>query len=357
MKTKTYLAFLVASLTQLDALDFGAMGSTSVGMGGVGVALQNSPFGAYYNPSLISIDSKIRFGYTAGVRSQQRNFDELVNAAKNTNSQNLQTLVNVLVQNHLSLASQNGVSLQISPGDMRGSFGSLAISYFLSAYSSFSAKADSNNQLIVENTSLLLQEIPLTYAYTFFFKNSNLNFGINLKYMNAQRMDMDRSMNINFISKGVSNFGIDLGASYYIDLPKFQGLTFGIVAKNINYPMFKFDGTTVVIKPQYRVGIAYNHPIVTVAFDADILPNEMLTLSNKTQFSQMLATGLKFDLKYVDMRVGVAKDIRQDNGLILSTGVNILGFFDVAFQIGTKSVQDAYMPRYIALQVGGSFSF
>lgn len=445
MKKISHLVFL-GILTQANALDFGAMGNTSIGMGGAGVALQSSTFGAYYNPSLISIDSKIRFGYTLGARYQQRNIDRLAQfdfkgMISNANSlvqnanggggagggngamadkqkvealyKDIKNLGDIFSQNHLAITSQNGISLQIAPGSMRGSFGSLAISYFASFYANISASSDiANKQLIVKNgnsndyykvdangnptkssqddyknhsiisaidnnqlasmatTNLLLQEVPVTYAYTFFFENSNLNLGINLKYINAlfyqQRVDIGKDTNLskitsdfkaNIPSKSASNFGIDLGVSYQIDLPKFQGLTFGLVAKNINYPSFKFDATKLTIKPQYRLGIAYNNPLITFAFDADILPNEMLGFSDEPQLSQMLATGLKFDLKYLDMRVGVAKDIRQDNGFIFTTGINIFGFFDLAFQIGTKGAYDSLMPRYMALQLGGSFSF
>ena len=436
MNKISHLVFL-GILTQANALDFGAMGNTSIGMGGAGVALQSSAFGAYYNPSLISIDSKIRFGYTLGARYQQRNIDRLAqfvfkgmidnaNAIVTANGgagamadkqkvealyKDIKNLGDIFSQNHLAITSQNGISLQIAPGGMRGSFGSLAISYFASFYANISASSDiANKQLIVKNsndyykvdasgnptksnendyknhsiisaidnnqlasmatTNLLLQEVPLTYAYTFFFENSNLNLGVNLKYINAlfyqQRVDIGKDTNLskitsdfkaNIPSKSASNFGIDLGVSYQIDLPKFQGLTFGLVAKNINYPSFKFDATKLTIKPQYRLGIAYNNPLITFAFDADILPNEMLGFSDEPQLSQMLATGLKFDLKYLDMRVGVAKDIRQDNGFIFTTGINIFGFFDLAFQIGTKGAYDSLMPRYMALQLGGSFSF
>ena len=436
MKKISHLVFL-GILTQVNALDFGAMGNTSIGMGGAGVALQSSAFGAYYNPSLISIDSKIRFGYTLGARYQQRNIDRLAQfdfkgMISNANSlvqnaggggatanqqkvealyKDIKNLGDIFSQNHLAITSQNGISLQIAPGGMRGSFGSLAISYFASFYANISGSSDiANKQLIVKNgsnyykvdangnptkssqddykkhsiisaidnnqlasmatTNLLLQEVPVTYAYTFFFENSNLNLGVNLKYINAlfyqQRVDIGKDTNLskitsdfkaNIPSKSASNFGIDLGVSYQIDLPKFQGLTFGLVAKNINYPSFKFDATKLTIKPQYRLGIAYNNPLITFAFDADILPNEMLGFSDEPQLSQMLATGLKFDLKYLDMRVGVAKDIRQDNGFIFTTGINIFGFFDLAFQIGTKGAYDSLMPRYMALQLGGSFSF
>ena len=77
-----------------------------------------------------------------------------------------------------------------------------------------------NNQLAsMATTNLLLQEVPVTYAYTFFFENSNLNLGVNLKYINAlfyqQRVDIGKDTNLskitsdfkaNIPSKSASNF-------------------------------------------------------------------------------------------------------------------------------------------------------
>ena len=372
MKNSKKFLFLALALSFSNALDFGNMGGTSMSLGGSGVALENSAFSSYYNPSLVSTDNKIRLGYTGGVRIDRKNIDKL--NPTNTNTSN-PSLKDILSQNYSNLTSQNGISFQFSPAWIRGSFGSLAFSYFASFYSNISAsskisKSDTQEVGSLISSNLLLQEIPISYAYTFFFKNSNLNIGANFKYMNAIFYQEQNSINANtniqqtiknirthLSSNNVSNFGLDLGISYNIDLPKFQYLTFGAVAKNINYPSFKFDGTKIIIKPQYRVGIAYNHPLVTFSVDADILPNEIFTFSDSKQFSQMIGAGLKFDLKVVDMRIGAAKDLRQDNGMILTTGINVLGFLDIAFQIGTKATSNSYTPRYMALQVGGSFSF
>lgn len=434
MKKKVFNVLILTSLG--FCLDFGNMGNTSISMGGAGVAMESSPFGAYYNPALISIDNKVRFGYTFGGRYQQKNIDRLTkfnfqnmlnNAATlqpNTAGQNnldkdkvaalyedIATLNDIFNQNHLSFTSQNGISLQLSPAAMRGSFGSLGIAYFASLYSNISANSNiSNMKLIIENggkyyevnadgttsnsdkssyennsliyaiqndkignittRNFLLSEVPLSYAKTFFFKNSNLNLGINLKYLNAILFEKDVTIGKNTdINSIISNFktqsnlksrhgfGVDLGITYGLDLPKFRYLTFGFVAKNINTPTFNFDDTKIQIKPQYRVGIAYNQPYVTLAFDADILPNEIFSYSHEKQYSQMIGGGLKFDLKTIDMRIGAMKDLRQDNGLILTSGFNILGLFDIAFQIGTKAGYNNYIPRYMALQIGGSFSF
>ena len=66
-----------------------------------------------------------------------------------------------------------------------------------------------------------------------------------------------------------------------------------------------------------------------------------------------------FGFKALDLRLGAMKDLRQDTGLILTGGVNMLGFLDVALQVSTKTTElnGTPIPQYINLRLGGSFSF
>ena len=370
------LALLLTPLALSFGLEFGSMGNTSISMGGAGVALQHSAFGSYYNPALISIDNKFRFGYSIGARYEQKNIDKLQKINWNGATPPLDAdTKQALEENFLKLTSQNGIAMQISPAAMRGTFGSLGLAVYSSLFSA-GVFYDPNTKPIngkPKDTavlhSLLLTEVPVSYAKTFFMRNTNLNIGLTLKYLHAsfarEFMPLgDITMNKiistlpNRLTRdGAHNFGVDLGMSFGIDLPKFNYLQFGFVAKNVNAPTFNFDGDVKVkIKPQYRVGIAYNQPYVTFAIDADLLPNETFTFNPKNQKSQMIGGGLKFDLKAIDMRIGAMYDIRQDYGLVLTTGLNIFGLFDIAFQIGTKG-DTTFMPRYMALQLGGGFSF
>ena len=156
-----------------------------------------------------------------------------------------------------------------------------------------------------------------------------------------------------------NNFGIDVGALYEVDFPEFRYLTFGLVVKNINSPSFQSTLSDITIKPQYRAGIGYNSKRFNLAFDADLTPNDLIAFSNIRQQSQMIGGGIAFDLKAIDVRVGAMKDLRQDTGLILTGGLNVLGFLDIALQTSTKftRVENIPIPQYINLRVGGSLSF
>ncbi|PAF52367.1 conjugal transfer protein TraF [Helicobacter sp. 13S00477-4] len=414
----TGIVYLLTSY--MEALEFGAIGNVSAGMGGAGVALSSSPYGLYYNPALLSADNKTKFGYSVGIQYRQKNIDKLVNInlldiAKSP--QDMQNLQGILKDNNLGLISQNGLVFQLSSSVIREEFGSIAVGFFGSLYANISLSADPNRMaLIMQNGSnyykvspnaaggydytvttqadyeahsiayavqqgdahkiitstFILSEIPIGYAKTFYFKNSNLNLGVALKYMNginakqniylSDHMDIRNELKQFTASRGYESyntFGIDLGMMYEIDLPRFRYLTFGAVAKNVNFPTFKYSSGNIVVKPQYRVGIAYNERYFTLAFDADILPNELLNFNYKKQQSQMIGGGVKFDLKYLDLRAGVMKDIRQDEGIIITGGINVLGIFDIALQSGTKigEARGYKMPKYFDVKIGGSFSF
>lgn len=436
---KTFFASVCACAlvaTYCFGLEFGTMGNVSAGMGGAGVAVKNSPFALYYNPALLSAETKrVRFGYSLGIEVREKNLDKIVDinlgglsdssSMTSTTSPNFKTiqgnlekLKSALSQNAFNLISQNGITFQFAPALLRGSIGTFGVGYFASFYGGSSIKADpSRMELILKysnggqtayckvdssggctasdetaykNSSLqysleqgdahsivaqgfLLNEIPIGYAYTFYTKYVNINLGISGRLLsgslNKSTVSLSSQTNLgneakNFANKGnfdtKANFAIDAGAMLEIDLPDFRYLTFGFVAKNINSPRFRYSNGEVDIKPQFRLGLAYNQQNLVLALDADLNQNEMMSQSNQKPYSQMIGGGIKIDLRAFDIRAGLMKDIRQDDGLIITAGVNILGFLDVALQCGTELAQTqkwGSFPRYLSLKVGGNFSF
>ena len=327
----------------------------------------------------------------------------------------ISAIKNIFQDNNLNVVSQNGVILQLSTKTMNEKLGSLGVALFTSLYSSMSVKADASRmRLIIDGgngsyyelidngdsfsyktstqsdydnysliasldgnyhkliaTSFVLTELPVGYARTFYLKNGNLNIGVTGKLMNALSSQNEMFINKNIGKKELTNFasldgaissnnfGIDIGALYEIDFPELRYLTFGLVAKNINSPTFESTFSNITIKPQYRAGIGYNSRFFNVAFDADLTPNDIIAFSNIKQQSQMIGGGIAFDLKAIDVRVGAMKDLRQDTGLILTGGLNVLGFLGIALQASTKTTKldGTPIPQYINLRLGGSFSF
>lgn len=328
------------------------------------------------------------------------------------------TIQDVLKSNHLNAVSQNGVILQVSSKTLNEKLGSFGVAYFGSVYSSISIKAnESRLRLIVGSgngyyeltdngdkyslqqstkddyekysivhslqnssndshkliaTSFILSEIPIGYARTFYLKRGNVNVGVVGKLMNGitHQNKMNITTDTDFkkeltrfasLDQAISSntYGIDVGLLYELDLPKFRYLTIGVVGKNLNSPSFKSTYNDITIKPQYRFGIGYNSKFINLAFDADLVPNDLLAFSNIKQQSQMVGGGIALDLKALDLRLGAMKDLRQDTGLILTAGLNVFGFLDIAAQSSTKitKIDGTPIPQYINLRIGGSFSF
>lgn len=328
---------------------------------------------------------------------------------------------NALQDNHMNLVSQNGIVLQLGSRPLNDMIGTFAVGLFGSLYSNISLNANADRlRLIIEAggqyyelkitddgytyklsdkksyddhsliaslqdtntqnahsiymTSFVLSEIPVGYARTFYFKNGNLNIGIAGKLMNSVSMQskiaITTKTNFNAeMNKIVQDFknttmdkaiGVDVGAVYEIDLPKFRYLTLGLVGKNLNSPTFTSTLQDITIKPQARAGIAYyTQSGFNLAFDVDLTQNDIIAFSTKDQKSQMVGGGAGFIWKGFDLRLGAMKDLRQDNGLILTGGINVLGLIDIALQSSTKftDIQGYPMPQYLSLRVGGSLSW
>lgn len=328
---------------------------------------------------------------------------------------------NALQDNHMNLVSQNGIVLQLGSRPLNDMIGTFAVGLFGSLYSNISLNANPDKlRLIIEAggqyyelkitddgytyglsnktdydnhsliaslqdtntqnahsiymTSFVLSEIPVGYARTFYFKNGNLNIGIAGKLMNSTSMQnkvaittkTDFNAEMNKIVQDFKNttmdkaIGVDVGAVYEIDLPKFRYLTLGLVGKNLNSPTFNSTLQDITIKPQARAGIAYyTQSGFNLAFDVDLTQNDIIAFSTKDQKSQMVGGGAGFIWKGFDLRLGAMKDLRQDNGLILTGGINVLGLIDIALQSSTKftDIQGYPMPQYLSLRVGGSLSW
>ena len=120
---------------------------------------------------------------------------------------------------------------------------------------------------------------------------------------------------------------------------------------------------TTRLNTQIRAGVSYgwlNDKIVFAA-DLDLLPNDTISLSRPK--SQIAGGGLLLDFKYVDLRVGAMYDFRSqsDEGMILTGGINILGFLDIAvqsnFHMTTNNQLGIPIPSYLLVKVGGGFSW
>ncbi|TLD96963.1 hypothetical protein LS71_005070 [Helicobacter jaachi] len=289
--------------------------------------------------------------------------------------------------------------------------GAVGIGLFASAFSNASAQIDpNNNQLIfdlggkyyqasIDGNSVTLQylpnqnnlngsimneqanhvlyanalaivEVPVGYGHTLFTPVGDINVGLAVKFMQAMGYGQNLSFSVGKTpSVSVSMDDMDIAQTFGLDLgvlwtPRFlQNLHLGLVAKNLNAPVIKRTGglPNTTLNRQLRAGVSYEMlDFLTFAFDADILPNDTLSLSSPK--SQFIGGGVMANFKAVDFRLGAMQDMRSKagEGIILTGGVNILGFLDVALQYGLGQnvvVEGINVSNYMSLRVGGQFSF
>ncbi len=254
------------------------------------------------------------------------------------------------------LASISGDSISLESGKTQQDFDNNSI-------------MSSQAQHTLNANALALVEVPLGYGHTLFTPLGDINIGIAGKFMHT----MSYGKNINFSVGNVPDvdinkndittgyvFGADIGLLY---TPRFmKNFNLGLVVKNINNPVIKtHNGQDFTIHRQVRAGVSYEMlNFLTFAFDADILPNDTLSLSSPQ--SQFLGGGVMANFKFIDLRLGAMQDIRSNagEGLILTGGINLLGFLDVAVQYGlwrNITLYDTNLSNYMSVRVGGQFSF
>lgn len=360
---KTFL--WAALLNGAFALGFGSMGNTSAGLGDSGVALRKSPWGIYYNPALLASDNRGKFGYSAGAGVQGLD-PSIFDFAQNQATQ----------AKHIRFTSENGIVAQITGGtrkipvldqegnptdqviEERSSIGAVGIGGFVSFY--IDGIIGEVNQTSI--SSITLVEVPIAWGWRFQTNRGDLSIGASLKYMGASALGLQSLSNIEDLqnlqldSLDFHNaFGVDLGILY----SPLQDLHLGLVAKNINTPSFNLLGRNLKIYPQFRLGLSYEFAqYFTLSFDADLVANYISF--NDSPKTQMIGGGLLMDMGFIDLRIGLMGDLENtQQGPIITGGINLLGFLDLAVQSNFKTNQIGgyQIPSTFLLKFGGSFTF
>ncbi|MGX2971467.1 conjugal transfer protein TraF [Helicobacter sp. T3_23-1059] len=320
----------------------------------------------------------------------------------------MESLFNMLNQNDFSVSSQNGLIITYS--GKNNNWG-ISLGLLASAYANANAKIDENHKRLIINqdsthievtagkdsvtvkqvnsdnnsalsknanhqisaSTLAVAEVPLGYGYAFHTRFGTFGLGVAGKYIHAGGYLLDEKgsldtlgSKISFSTKDIvqtSTWGVDAGLLY---MPSFsKNLIFGVVGKNLNAPKIKTNKKTIELNTQVRAGVSYSlwKERIVFALDADLLANE--TLSTTRPYSQMIGGGVMFDFKYVDFRFGSMYDFRDTTkeGIILTGGLNILGFLDIAVQSNLNLTpmpmvsNSLRLPSYLNVKIGGGFSW
>ncbi|RAX54100.1 hypothetical protein CCY99_05320 [Helicobacter sp. 16-1353] len=383
MKKFIYSLFICSSafVGSLNALEFGYMGNQAFGMGGSGVGVAHSPFSAYYNPALQSVDKGFKIGYSLGVRLKENNLSELSKIPLSSIA-DINALNNILQDNSMTMTSENGVALQIPIFLGPSLSSSIGIGLFYTKRGSvnftgnITSGTDINsatNAYIITN-GLDIVELPLSYAIRISSAVGHFHIGASAKYIFAQHSLVSEKFSDNTVisdsitkafsaSGGVSTntYGIDIGLAYSLPLDVF---VIGVVGKNLNSPDINTSGIDgLKLDSQYRLGISTKViPMTTIALDVDLKPNiEFKGLGNGMPKDkvQYVSLGGMFNAGIFDFRLGVAKNIlKGDEGWLISGGLGFT-FIDISIFSNTNLVKinNVKMPSEFGVKIGGGFSF
>ena len=261
----------------------------------------------------------------------------------------------------------------------------------------------SNANTFDKNTSSVMTkamyyiEAPLSYGYPFDFgSKGQLGIGATAKIMRGEvfqnqillvnRPNDENISSSNLLKELIKNsetsvnFGLDLGALY-----KYEKLTAGLVLKNLNSPKFNapkynvaeynpvtkkvettkmVDGEDVTIKPQARLGLAYD-PFnwLSIASDIDLTENETVapgTVVGSSTKSRNFGGGIELHpYSWLRLRGGAYKNLAaSDIGLVLTGGFTVFMLdVDGAFATDTFKIGSTNLPQEVKVQVAMSFAF
>lgn len=367
---KTWI-FTALALSSLNALEFEEIGHKSTGMGGVGVAMRDNPYGLFYNPALLSTNTDTKIGYGIGGEYNERALLDVFDYDLNDIS-NVDAFNSILNNNSIRAKVKGAFAFQI-PDILY--VGNLSIGYMRSAQISaafngyLSSTSIDDSDIGFKVRYLDATEIPIAYAVPIETDFGEVHLGAALKFMSYSNARIDNTLTAEDSRGGIesdirgilngsfastkNNVGLDLGLAYV----PFDELMVGVSAKNINVPTFRFSNGKLTVYPQIRAGIEWSiNDFMTLETDMDLTKNPVLVpVNSPKQYSQKIGLGVNIDTWLLDARAGIAKDLRQDNGAILSIGAGF-GFLDFALAVSTSSGYQN-IPRYVAVQVGGGFSF
>lgn len=235
-----------------------------------------------------------------------------------------------------------------------------------SVSASTSGKTIDKNTSSIDVNGIALLEVPITYGHPV---NDSLSFGASLKLIKGRVYQSNITI-FNNNSKDIvddirdryeesNNFAVDLGALW---MPN-NWLKVGAVAKYLNSPKFdKPDGGEYKVKPQGRVGIAWNpFETLTIAADADVTKNDTAVDGYK---SQNVGVGVEWDvLKFLALRAGAYKNLAEsDIGMMYTAGLGlnlylIRADIGVAFSGKKTQYDDKDYPNEARLQANLSIEF
>lgn len=222
------------------------------------------------------------------------------------------------------------------------------------------------NQAIITGDSALLDdigssglvmaasvsELALAMATEFTPGKQRLSIGVTPKYQRVDTILYLQRAN-NFDSGDIDtddfrnddgNFNMDIGAAWWIT----EKLNLGLAVQNLisaDYDTVVVEGfqTTYQIKPLATAGVAWNGPLFTYTFDADLNTRNTFKELDDSQF---LRAGFEFNAAdWAALRAGYRHDLKDTRENVFTLGVGFSPFtvfhFDLTGSIGNNDTYGA----------------
>jgi hypothetical protein len=333
---------LVAVPAQALALEFVIAGPRASGMGGAGVAVTTDSLATYWNPAGLAMTQTVDIRIQgSGLAIDRRGLGEAIRDLEDFNP-NVATPGNIAhARDIASRINQPGATLSVNGAAglyLKGHLGEHAFGINVSDVATGGGYISSPlNPVTLTGGTMALRGFEarqLAFSYAYAFSDKTFAIGITAKviqgaaYSGSVGLQGGSGVTItnHFGKPEISTtYGIDLGAIYR----PISWIRFGIVAKDINKPVFDdTGGGEIKLEPQVRSGLALNPwSTLTLTADVDITKNKTLVPGVK---SQLLSFGAEqtFLSEFISLRIGTFKNMQDATTPFIPTaGLGLRLFF------------------------------
>ena len=334
-------AALVGLPVQTLGMEFVIAGPRASGMGGAGVAVTTDSLATYWNPAGLAMTQTVDIRIQgSGLAIDRRGLGEAILDLENFNP-NVASAANMAsARNIADRLNQPGATLSVNGVAglyLKGHLGEHAIGINVSDVATGGGYISSPvNPITLTGTMALrgFEARQLAFSYAYAFSDKTFAVGVTAKiiqgaaYSGSVGLQGGSGVTItnHFGKPEIStSYGIDLGAIY----KPASWIRFGIVAKDINKPVFDdTGGGEIKLEPQVRGGMALNPwSTLTLTADVDITKNKTLVPGVK---SQLLSLGAEqtFLSEFISLRIGTFKNMQDAaTPFIPTAGLGLRMFF------------------------------
>jgi hypothetical protein len=327
-------------------MEFVIAGPRASGMGGAGVAVTTDSLATYWNPAGLAMTQTVDIRIQgSGLAIDRRGLGEAIRDLEDFSLSGNVAADTARAQDIANRLNQPGATLSVNGAAglyLKGHLGEHAFGINVSdvatggGYISSPLQVSGGAPVSITGTMALrgFEARQLAFSYAYAFSDKTFAVGVTAKviqgaaYSGSVNLQGGSGVTItnHFGKPEISTtYGIDLGAIY----KPTSWVRFGIVAKDINKPVFDdTGGGEIKLEPQVRGGLALNPwSTLTLTADVDVTKNKTLVPGVK---SQLLSLGAEqtFLSEFISLRIGTFKNMQDAaTPFIPTAGLGLRLFF------------------------------